>query len=78
MMTMMMEIILIKFFFPVSHLMCLVAPKFAPLPSSKAVGIQGEPLAINLQASGNPTIIHYTWTKEGAIFDDGEDIYFVM
>lgn len=45
-------------------------PKFAPLPSSKAVGVEDESMVISLLASGNPTNIQYTWTKEGAPFED--------
>lgn len=40
-------------------------PKFAPPPSSTAVGVEGEPLTVAMMAAGNPMSIAYTWTKDG-------------
>lgn len=57
----------VNFFFSESY---AVPPKFTPPPSNTAVGNEGESLEISLQASGNPTPLTYTWTKEGAIFED--------
>jgi hypothetical protein len=51
-----------------------VPPKFTPPPSSTAVGIEEESLVIGLVASGNPTNIQYTWTKEGQPLEDHGEI----
>lgn len=40
-------------------------PKFVPPPSSTIVGVEGEPLQVALTANGNPSVISYTWTKDG-------------
>lgn len=40
-------------------------PKFLPLPSSKAVGTEGESLRVEAKANANPMSIAYTWTKDG-------------
>lgn len=38
------------------------------------VGIEGEALQVKLQANANPTLISYTWTKDGLpILAKGED-----
>ena len=49
---------------------CLVPPKFTPLPSSTAVGIEDESMVISLLATGNPANIQYTWSKEGSPLEE--------
>lgn len=46
-------------------LQVLYPPKFTPPPSSKVVGVEGEPLQVAMMATGNPSSIMYTWTKDG-------------
>ncbi|XP_017027880.1 nephrin isoform X1 [Drosophila kikkawai] len=51
----------------------LYRPKFVPPPSSTAVGVEGESLAVSLQTRANPTNVEYKWTKDGTpIPQDGE------
>ncbi|KAH8304304.1 hypothetical protein KR059_006149 [Drosophila kikkawai] len=51
----------------------LYRPKFVPPPSSTAVGVEGESLAVSLQTRANPTNVEYKWIKDGTpIPQDGE------
>ncbi|KAL9915607.1 nephrin isoform X2 [Glossina fuscipes] len=43
----------------------LYPPKFDNTQTNTYVGIEGEPLHIELHASGNPMAMTYTWTKDG-------------
>lgn len=49
----------------VFHCYLLDPPKFVTPPSYTAVGNEGEPIQIALQANANPMSISYTWTKDG-------------
>ncbi|CRK97555.1 CLUMA_CG010940, isoform A [Clunio marinus] len=55
------------------ELQVLFPPKFTPPPSSTAVGIEEESLVISLIATGNPSNIQYTWTKEGSPLEDHDN-----
>ncbi|XP_023299078.2 nephrin isoform X1 [Lucilia cuprina] len=43
----------------------LYPPKFDNPQMSSYMGVEGEPLRIELHASGNPMSMSYTWTKDG-------------
>lgn len=40
-------------------------PIFSDVPMEQQSGIEGQPLVVSLQATGNPSNIVYTWTKDG-------------
>jgi hypothetical protein len=46
-------------------------PIFSDLPMEQQTGIEGQPLVLSLLATGNPSNIVYTWTKDG--IDAGRD-----
>ena len=43
----------------------LYKPTFSDIPSDEQTGIEGQSLVLALQATGNPSNIAYTWTKDG-------------
>ncbi|XP_049289037.1 nephrin-like isoform X2 [Anopheles funestus] len=47
------------------NLAVLYEPQFSPPDETTVSGIEGEPLAVALVATGNPSSIAYTWTKDG-------------
>lgn len=47
-------------------------PIFSDVPTEQQTGIEGQPMVLSLQATGNPSNIVYTWTKDGV--DAGQDL----
>ncbi|XP_052891416.1 nephrin-like [Anopheles moucheti] len=47
------------------NLPVLYEPQFSPPDETTVSGVEGEPLAVALVATGNPPSIAYTWTKDG-------------
>uniref|UniRef100_A0A182LSL1 Ig-like domain-containing protein n=1 Tax=Anopheles culicifacies TaxID=139723 RepID=A0A182LSL1_9DIPT len=47
------------------NLPVLYEPQFSPPAETTVSGVAGEPLAVALVATGNPSAIAYTWTKDG-------------
>ncbi|GFG39572.1 hypothetical protein Cfor_01002, partial [Coptotermes formosanus] len=43
----------------------LYKPIFSDVPTEQQSGIEGQPMVLSLQATGNPSNILYTWTKDG-------------
>nr|CAD7460983.1 unnamed protein product [Timema tahoe] len=46
-------------------------PIFEELPSETQIGVEGKPLVMSLKATGNPSSIVYTWTKDGSVLSKG-------
>nr|CAD7419966.1 unnamed protein product [Timema poppensis] len=46
-------------------------PIFEELPSETQIGVEGKPLVMSLKATGNPSSIVYTWTKDGSVLGKG-------
>lgn len=59
-------------YYLMSWLLVSDKPIFSDVPTEQQTGIEGHPMVLALQATGNPSNIVYTWTKDGV--DAGQDL----